>query len=344
MVNVFLSSFVWTRPLNAHGVRQHVAALYDEIFKDSDRRIFPTRPSRGLLRDVVEHLPLLLRGGLNVVSQDYPLVTAGLATFLKRDPALIVHTWKVPGVFEPRLAARINDWILRRAIQRARAVVVVSELQAIRIRELSPQIPVIVAPVSVDSSFWRPTLDEAHVVLSRLGLEARGFVLTVGGPDRDEIFAARVAKNLGVNYLRVTYDSATADNARRQLRGAGLDQCVVATDITDIELRALYSSALLVCLPTKTETNPAGLTSLTVGMACAAAVAVPQAIAHGYLKDEETGFVIQADANEFSKRVLELQARIPEIRKAARAFALRELNNGRVAAAVRDRFAMLKLM
>jgi hypothetical protein len=339
VVNVFLSSFIWTRPLNECGVRQHVAALYEEVFSDVERRVYPARPSRGLMRDVLDHLPALLKGELNVVCQDYPMITAGVATFLKRDPAVIVHTWKVPGSFEPRLAAKANDWMLRRTIGRARAVVVVSQLQAARVRALFPHTPVIIAPVSVDSVFWHPSPGDADQVLVRLGIKPGRFILTVGGPDRDELFAARLAALLNLTYLRVTYDSRTADAARAQLDEASLGNCVVASGITDRELRGLYSTAFLVCLPTKTHTNPAGITSLTVGMACAAAVAVPAAIAGGYIKDGETGFVISDDVAVFSRRISLLRARIPAIGRAAREYAQQELDNGRVAAGVRMQLA-----
>jgi hypothetical protein len=341
VVHVFLSSFIWTKPLNEYGVRQHVAALYEEVFRDVDRRVFPTRPSRGMLRDVIDHLPALLTGGLNVVCQDYPMITAAIATFLKRDPALIVHTWKVPGSYEARFAAKVNDWLLRRTITRARAVVVVSQLQAARVRALCPRTPVIVAPVSVDSVFWHRSPHDADQVLARLGLATGSFILTVGGPDRDELFGARLAQLLGLAYLRVTYDSATANAARVQLSETSLDNYVIASGITDTELRGLYSSAFLVCLATKTHTNPAGITSLTVGMACGAAVAVPAAIASGYVMDGQTGVVISEDVLAFGQRINQLRGRIPEIGSAARVFAVQVLENQRVAAEVRSQMAKL---
>ena len=268
VVNLFLSSHTWTLPLNAFGVRQHVAALYEEVFRDCNLHIYPKEQTGTLLADVLRHLPALLTGEVNVLSQGYPVVAGGLISWVKRNPGLIVHTWKVPGVSDKRLSAWAYDILLRRVIDRARAVVVVSMTQKRQLELLGVSCPVVFAPVSVDSLFWHANPVGLDDVLKYFGLKKRRYILTSGGLDRDEIFAAKVARFLGLSYVRATWDIKTAERARLRLVSEGLDShSQILINPSDVELRALYAGAWLVCLPTLTRTNPAGLTSLVVAMA-----------------------------------------------------------------------------
>jgi len=335
VVNLFLSRHVWTLPLNAFGVRQHVAALYEEVFRGCDVRVYPKRPTGRLLVDVLRHLPALLAGELNVLAPDYPVVAGALASWVRRNPGFIVHTWKVPGVSDERLSARVHDYLLRRVIDRARAVVVVSMTQKRQLEAMGVSCPVVFAPVSVDSLFWCADLVD-NKVLKHFGLVERGYVLTAGGPDRDEIYAARVAGILGTLYLRVTYDAHSAERARLQLARENLEgHSRILINPSDVELRALYAGAWIVCLPTLTKTNPAGLTSLVVAMACGAAVAIPETIAEGYVEDGTNGLLLRGTPDEFAARLLSERDKLPSIRRMARQFAETRLNNPTVAQEVR---------
>lgn len=335
-VNLFLSAYTWTLPLNDFGVRQHVAALYEEVFRGCDVRVYPKAPTGGMLADALRHLPALLAGEINVLSQGYPFVAGALASWVARKPSLIVHTWKVPGYSDDTLSARVNDVFLRRAITRARAVVVVSMTQKRQLEAQGVSCPVIFAPVSVDSSFWHPDPADMDDVLAHFGLAKRGYVLTVGGPDRDEIYAAKVAGLLGMTYVRVTYDTHSAASARLQLARQGLEgHSRILVNLSDVEVRALYAGAWLVCLPTVTKTNPAGLTSQAVAMACGAAVAIPETIAEGYIKDGDNGLVLTESPDEFAARLHSKCDDLPSIRQKARKSAEVELNNLTVARHVR---------
>lgn len=338
-VNLFLSTHVWTLPLNAFGVRQHVAALYEEVFRDCDVRVYPKGPTGNLLADVLWHLPALLRGEVNVLAPDYPVVAGALASWIRRNPACIVHTWKVPGVSDERLSARVYDLMLRRVIDCARAVVVVSMTQKRQLEAMGVSCPVVFAPVSVDSQFWHADPEGMDDVLAHFGLEKRGYVLTVGGPDRDETYAAHLARMIGLPYVRATYNIHTAEAARLQLARENLQsRSHILIKPSDVELRALYAGAWLVCLPTLTRTNPAGLTTLVEAMACGAAVAIPESIAEGYVEDRINGLVLRGDADEFAGRLLSKSDDLPSIRQMARKFAEIELNNLTVAQQVRNQF------
>ncbi|MCK9418606.1 MAG: glycosyltransferase [Nitrospirae bacterium] len=332
IVNLFLSSHVWTAPLNAFGVRQHVAALYEEVFRGSEVRVYPRNREGGLLVNGLRHLPALLSGGINVLTQGYPIVTGALATWITRNPRLIVHTWKVPGFSDERMSAKVNDLLLRRVINRARAVVVVSKLQRRQLEALGVSCPVVFAPVSVDSAFWRADPEDLDAVLMHFGLAKHGYILTAGGPDRDEVYAARVARILEVPYVRASWDIHTAERSRLQLAREGLENYSrILNNPSDVELRALYAGAHVVCLPTLTRTNPAGLTSLVTAMACGAAVAIPETIAEGYIEDGTNGLVFRGSPDEFAARTLSLHDKLPLIRQKARQFAENELNTITVA-------------
>ncbi len=338
-VNVFLSSYIWTLPLNVFGVRQHVAALYEDVFRGCEVRMYPKGPTNNPLAAGIRHLPALLAGEVNILTQGYPIVTGALASWVMRNPGLIVHTWKVPGVSDERFSARAYDFLLRRVIDRAHAVVVVSMTQKRQLEALGVSCPVVFAPVSVDSQFWHPEPVGWEDVLLHFGLLPRGYVLTAGGPDRDELYAAKVASMLGLAYVRASWDIRTAERARSQLSREGLERhSHILVNPSDVELRALYSGARLVCLPTVTNTNPAGLTSLVVAMACGAVVAIPETIAEGYVEDGTNGLVLEGGADDFAARLISESDDLPSIRQLARKFAEIKLNNFAVAQQVRDQF------
>jgi glycosyltransferase involved in cell wall biosynthesis len=337
IVNLFLSTYTWTRPLNAFGVRQHVAALYEEVFRGCDVRVYPKGPTGHLGSEVLKHLPALLAGDINVLAPDYPVVAGALASWVRRNPGFIVHTWKVPGFSDKRATARAHDYLLRRVIDRARAVVVVSQTQKRQLEGLGVACPIVFAPVSVDALFWHPEPAGMDKVLGQFGLARGNYVLTAGGIDRDEIYAARLARQLGLPYVRASWNLDSAERARRELARENLEShSTILTNPSDVELRALYSGASLVCLPTRTSTNPAGLTSLVVAMSCGAAVAVPETIAEGYVEDGINGLVLKGAAEEFGERLRSRE--LPSIGRAARKFAETKLDNVTVAQQVRAQF------
>ena len=193
--------------------------------------------------------------------------------------------------------------------------------------------------MSVNSLFWHADPVGLDDVLMHYGLEKRGYMLTVGGNDRDEIYAAKAARILGLPYVRVTYDINTAESARIHIARESLEgHSRILINPSDVEMRALFAGAWLVCLPTVTRTNPAGLTSLVVAMACGAAVAIPETIAEGYVEDGANGLVLNAGANNFAERLLSGSDDLPLIRKMARKFAVTKLNNLTVAQQVRAQF------
>lgn len=341
-VSIFYSNVYWTRPLNEFGLRQHVFDLYQEVFRDRERRIYPKRASGSTVLDGVYHAPAVWAAELAVLCPDYPVVAGVLASCLKRDLSFIVHTWKVPGFTDNRIGARIHDILLRRLINRASTLVVASLMQKKQLEKLGASCPVIFAPVSVDSSFWRPDPPELDECLSSYGLTRNGYVLTVGGSDRDEAYSARVARLLNLRYVRATYSSKYAQVAKDILLAERLEQdAVILVNPSRTELRSLYAGSALLCLPTKTETNPAGLSSLVEGMACGALVGVPSAIAEGYVSDGVNGLVLDLDPIKFAHRVLSIRPIRNSICDAARDFSVKKLSNEFIARNLRDKLLLV---
>lgn len=331
--------------MNSDGVRQHVAALYEEVFRDFDLRIFPKSLSHGFITDVIRHFLVLPFGKFNVLSQGYPFATGALWTWLQRDLGLIVHTWKVPGLSDERLTAKINDTLLRRVISSARAVVVVSMTQKRQLESMKISCPVFFARVSVDSQFWHSDAFRSPGVLKKFGLERGAYVLTAGGPDRDEVYAAQVAKLFGLTYVRASWDNNTTKRSIQVLASNNLDaHAQILENPTDIELRSLYANSFLVCLPTLTRTNPAGLTSLVTAMACESVVAVPDSIAEGYVNDGVNGFILSDSPSDFVARLRTKVDTFDSVRRMAREFAQNHLNNFIVARELRSQLSLANIL
>lgn len=335
-VNLFLSSHTWTLPRNEFGVRHHVPLLYQEVFPDRDVRVYPRAGERSSLGTAVRHLPAFLKGELNVIAPGYPIVTGALASWFSTNSALIVHTWKVPGISDDRISARAYDSMLRRVIDRARLVVVANHVQRRQMQALGTACPVVFAPVTVDSRFWHPEPNDMAFHLSKFGLHRDSYVLTVGGSSRDECYGAVLGRELGLPYVRATNDAHIVDDIRLTLIRHGLNaNSKVLVHPSDLELRALYASARIVCLPTITRTNPAGLSALVEALSCGAFVGIPESIAEGYVADGSNGMLLSDSPEEFAARVLLGAERSSGIRKAARRFAKEQLHVSSVAAQLR---------
>jgi glycosyltransferase involved in cell wall biosynthesis len=342
-VNVFLSSQIWSQPRNTEGVRHHVKALYEEAFRGRELRFMPIGPNRGLLRDGLRHVPTLLRGTINVLTPGYPVIAGALALTLQSDLNLIVHTWKVPGYSDDRLSAHLYDAMLTRVIRRARAVVVASHVQKRQLEAMGLNCPVIFSPVTVDANYWHPLPDDRDSVLARFNLTNDGYVLTVGGNDRDEVHGARLAKSLGIPYVRASNDKNAINNAGLELERHGFrENCKLLLSPNDNELRALYGAARVVCLQTKTATNPAGLTALVEAMACGALVEIATTLAEGYVEHNLNGLLISDNATPLSNWIISGE-NSGKLRSAARTRALTTFDVRSAASRFANQFAKLPL-
>jgi glycosyltransferase involved in cell wall biosynthesis len=176
------------------------------------------------------------------------------------------------------------------------------------------------------------------VELAGFGLQRDNYVLTVGGSDRDELYGARVARTLGIPYVRATYLPApTVQKIRTELVQNGLDQYSRLLEYpSDVELRALYAGARIVCLPTMTKTNPAGLSAMVEAMACGALVGIPENLAEGYVVDGINGLILRAKPEEFAESIARQSARHDTMRISARSFAASKLNVSIVATNMRS--------
>lgn len=335
-VNVLLSNHTWTCPRNTYGVRHHVAALYQDCFAGAGLSLFPRSQAAGagLLTAGIRHVNPILKGDINVLTPGFPVVAGALALGLRGDPGLIVHTWKVPGFSDARARAHLYDALLTRVMRRARAVVVASQVQKRQLEGMGLQCPVIFSPVTVDATFWHPDPLGLDEVLTKFDIGRHQYILTVGGNDRDELYGARLAHAIGLRYVRSSNDPKSLLSAREKLVAAKLDShSTLLSHPTDEELRALYAGAHLVCLPTFTSTNPAGLTALVEAMACGAPVAIPSDLAEGYIAKGRSGFTLNDDFVQLADELCNVDVRA--VGAAARETAMTGLTAAPAMAALR---------
>lgn len=98
----------------------------------------------------------------------------------------------------------------------------------------------------------------------------------------------------------------------------------------------LYKGAFVVCLPTITRTNPAGLTALVEAMSCGGVVAIPAEIGEGYVEDGVSGFLLDQEPGVLAGRLRVAGARMQQLRVAARETAQGTLNVVTVATQLRN--------
>jgi hypothetical protein len=181
----------------------------------------------------------------------------------------------------------MNDRVLQHVVKRARLVVVVSREQQRWLKQRYANVATAWVPVAADIRWWKPGPAETDV-LTRLHLEPKRFLLSVGDIDRDEQVAIRLSQKLGMPLVRVTKDPRTAARAEEAARLLGAQDARCLLKIPFTELRDLHRTAwAMLNAPTVTY-HPAGLTTLTESMACGGVVLFPKGpTTEGYIEPQE---------------------------------------------------------
>jgi len=332
-VNILLPDFSYSYARNEAGVRHHLYELYTKVFSGQNVNILPAIKARNILSAAIRSFFTIRSGSLNVVTQGHSVLATYAATMIRRDIRIIVHTWKVPGFSDDKITAYIYDYILRKLIRKSLIIVVASRKQERQLKGLFPSVPTFFAPVTVNTEFWMPKTNIAPLLVT-YGLKESSYVLTVGGNDRNEEIGMRVAGLLGLQYVRVTKNQSVIDRIKvveKELNMSGMT--IILSNIGDADLRVLYQSAFVVILPTITDTNPAGLSSLVEALSCGAMLAVGADLAEGYIVDGENGIVFRKqnvdDIVERLKGIDEMMRKT--LKDNARDYAVSSLNSDMVA-------------
>jgi glycosyltransferase involved in cell wall biosynthesis len=329
-VNIFLSTKRWTKTL-ADGVdlKQHVYALYERVFEEKEMELFPKESDISFVKGVYRYLYIAYKSKLNILCPDYPVILGFILSIIKFKNNNVFHTWVVPFHSKNSLKAFLFDVIKYLGMFRSLAIVVASSHQKELLRKIGINKPIFFSPVSVDSNFWFH--ESCKDTLAKFGLEKGSYVLTVGGSDRDEIYSAKLAKILKLNYVRCGYDKDILALAKINLNKQDLlGHTTFIHNPSHAELRVLYSDCALLCLPTIIKTNPAGLSSLVEGMSCGALVAFPSELAAGYFNDEEAGLFLKRSAQDFSDKFNRTKTLHSVIKVNARNNAVKELNISKI--------------
>ena len=343
-VNIFLSTKTWTETLvDGVQLKQHVRDLYESVFEEKETNLFPKESDISFFKGIKMYLYIAYKSKLNIICPDYPVLIAAILSIIKLKNNNIFHTWVVPFHSKNSLKAFFFDIILYVGMFRSLAIVVASVNQKELLRKIKINKPIFFSPVSVDSDFWCYRL--SNDTFARYGLKQGGYVLTVGGTDRDEIYAAEVAKMLHLNYVRCSYNRTILEIAERELSRKKLfGHAKFIYNPSHEELRVLYSGSALLCLPTIVKTNPAGLSSMVEGMSCGALVGFHQIVGEGYIEDDETGLFLTTSAQEFACKFNKTKELHSRIRANARLKAVSDLNILKVAKTLRADFESIGIL
>ncbi len=333
-INILLPDLSYSYVRNEAGVRHHLYELYTKVFGGQNVNVFPTRKVNNILYSAIRDFIKIRPGSLNVVTQGYSVLATYAAAMIWKDIRIIVHTWKVPGFSDDKITAYIYDYVLSKLISKSLMVVVASKKQERQMQVLFPSVSTFFAPVTVDTGFWSPKTDSHHLLVKH-GLKESAYVLTVGGNDRNEEIGMKVSGLLGIPYVRVTKNQSVIDNVKtveKKLNMSGMT--ILLSNISDADLAILYQNAFVVLLPTITETNPAGLSSLVEALSCGAMIAVGSDLAEGYIVDGEHGIVFRShNVDDIVDRLNCIGETVREtIKGNARDHAVRSLNSDLVAA------------
>jgi len=333
-VNILLPDLSYSHARNEAGVRHHLYELYTKVFNGQNVNVLPTRKVHNILYSAIRNLFKISPGSLNVATQGYSVLTTYAAAMIWKDIRIIVHTWKVPGFSDDKITAYIYDYVLKKLISKSLVVVVASKKQERQMEVLFPSVPIFFAPVTVNTEFWTPKTNIDRLLV-KCGLKESGYVLTVGGNDRNEEVSMRVSGLLEVPYVRVTKNQSVIDHVKvveKKLNMSGMT--IILSNISDADLAILYQSAFVVLLPTITETNPAGLSSLVEALSCGALLAVGDDLAEGYIVDGENGIVFRnQNVDDIVDRLKAIGETVRKtLRDNARDYAVSSLNADLVAA------------
>jgi len=343
-VNIFLSAKTWTESLiDGVELKQHVRDLYERVFEKQETTLFPKDSDVSFWKGVHRYLHIAYQSKLNIICPDYPLMIGFILSITKLANTNIYHTWSVPFHSKRGLKAFCLSVISYIGMFRSLAIVVASRHQQVLLRNIGIHKPIFFSPVSVDSEFWFGQF--SRDVFVKYGLEVGGYVLTVGGSDRDEIYSAELAKILKLNYVRCGYDKNVLDLAKKNLNEKKLlDHTTFIHNPSHTELRVLYSGCAILCLPTIVKTNPAGLSSMVEGMSCGALVAVDEIIATGYLKDEETGLFLTGSAQDLADKFNKTKQIHLDIKTNVRDAAVKDLNVSKIAEVLKNEFRSIGIL
>ena len=332
-INILLPALTYMYPKNSSGTRHHLIDLFSKVFKDYPLTVLPLDKIRGIFFKSIVNFFKIASNSLNVAMQGYSVISTFMAMYTKRNIKIIVHTWKVPGYSDDKLTAKIYDYFLKKIIQKSVLTIVASKKQERQVKTNFPQIPVFFAPVTVDCEFWNPKFKQVEL-LDKFNLKKNKFIITVGGNDRNEEVGLTLAEKLDVQYVRITRNKKIIELVREPEQKLGMPgRAIILDDVSDLELISLYRYADVILLPTVTETNPAGLSSLVEGMACKGVVCAPAALAETYIVDNENGLLLDDyNTDKISERINGLcEEKRLIIKENARKFAIESLNSELVA-------------
>jgi alpha-1,3-rhamnosyl/mannosyltransferase len=172
----------------------------------------------------------------------------------------LIH-FQVPEGF-PRWKRVAGAVLLRGAVDRARAVVTVSEASRAALEAFHPRIgPRVHTIPNGVAEVFRPVSDEERAAASRSRTVPQRFLLTVGRPKRHKNldFAvrvlARVPTEMDLHLLMVgTEGEAETEALARLARSLGVERSVrLMGSVSDAHLRELYALATALLLPSSLE-------------------------------------------------------------------------------------------
>jgi glycosyltransferase involved in cell wall biosynthesis len=179
----------------------------------------------------------------------------------------------------------------------------------------------------IDTEFFTPAV-----------VKQEPYLLVPGNQDRNEQWVSDIADAVNVPVIRATSSQRSIQFHRRPN-----SRVRVSANVSYLELRELYRSAMAVVIPVINHRHPAGLTTLLEAMACGKTAFVNRGkTAEDYIEDGTTGRVLSDKQEEFMPQIqvgLQDSRRLAEIGLAARERAVKVFSHEVLAPQWRDALA-----
>lgn len=263
IINIFYSSKNYIGGEKAEPFN-HLSYIFSKLKKNSSIKVNEYADEyRKKLFNVLKNTYRMTDDSINILLPGNSFLYAFISIFiLRRKAKFISLIWNIPGSTDDRVSAKINDYIIKKVLQRCEVVFYISKIQEKPLIDLVGRDRIRFMPVIADCKYWKVNKIYTNI-LERLNLINKDFILCVGGGDRNEKELIEYSIKQKKHLVRVTQNENMRDNFISICKSMQFNDYTIGFKLSNEELRDLYFKSLVVYIPLINKTNPAGLTSIT---------------------------------------------------------------------------------